>query len=152
MRSVTLRQPVRWFTNEICAVTIVVVLSPEPFKMVIWCSGSSRIKLMHTSYPHLGKGPLWSARTWTTGHTTLSMFERTKTHVSRRRRSAGHGMLLIFGLTTHEPPALMMYIFLSCIYYDDYNKAGSLLFYLQRIMCLHHHNFKYQLGADHIRI
>ena len=29
-----------------------------PFKKEIWCSGSSRIKLTRTSYPHLGKGPL----------------------------------------------------------------------------------------------
>ena len=31
---------------------------PEPFKKVIWCSGSSRIKLICTSYLHLGKEPL----------------------------------------------------------------------------------------------
>ena len=50
-------------TNMTCAVITAAGLSPEPFKKVIWCSGSSRIKLMRTSYPHLGKGPLWSART-----------------------------------------------------------------------------------------
>ena len=62
------------------------------FQEVIWCSGSSRIRQMHTSYPHLGKGPLWSARTCTTGHTTSSMAESTKIHVSQRRRPAGRGI------------------------------------------------------------
>ena len=38
-------------------------LSPGPFKKVTWCSGSSRISLMRTSYPHIGKDPLWSAKT-----------------------------------------------------------------------------------------
>ena len=37
------------------------------------------------------EGPLWSARTCTTGHTTLSMFGSTKIHVSRRKRPIGRG-------------------------------------------------------------
>ena len=41
------------------------------------------------------------------------MFESTKTHVSRRRRPAGRGILPIFGLTILEPPVLKMYIFLT---------------------------------------
>ena len=61
-------------------------------RKVIWCSGSSKIKQMHTSYPRLGKGPLWSARTCTTGHTTLSMFGSTKIHVSRKKRPVGRGI------------------------------------------------------------
>ena len=40
---------------------------------------------------HLGKGLLWSAKTCTMDHTTLLMFESTKTHVNRRRRPSGHG-------------------------------------------------------------
>lgn len=62
------------------------------FKMGIWCSGSSRIKLICTSYPHLGKDLLWSAKTYTMGHTTLSMFESTQTHINWRRRPSGHGI------------------------------------------------------------
>ena len=74
-----------------CAAITAAGLSPGSFRKVIWCSGSSRIKQMHTSYPHLGKGPLWSARTCTTGHTTLSMFGSTKIHVNLRKRPVGRG-------------------------------------------------------------
>ena len=123
MRSVTLRRLVRRFTSKICTVIIAARLKPGPFKKAIWCSGLSRIKLICTSYPHLGKGPLWSAKIWTMGHTTLSMFETTRTHTRRRRRPTCHGILLIFGLITPEPPALVMYILCPCIYYDEYNKA-----------------------------
>ena len=66
---------------------------------------------MHTSYLHLRKDLLWSVRTYTTGRITSLMFESTKTHVSRKKRLAGRGISLIFGLTILEPPALMMYIF-----------------------------------------
>ena len=45
-------------------------LRPEPFKRAIWCSDSSRIRLICTSYPHLGKDLLWSARICTMSHTT----------------------------------------------------------------------------------
>ena len=62
-KGVTWQQPARRFTNRTCAVITAAGLSPEPFKKVIWCSGSSKIKLMHTNYPHLGNGPLWSVRT-----------------------------------------------------------------------------------------
>ena len=55
-------------------------------------SGSSRIKLICTSYPHLGKDLLWSAKICTMGHTTSLMFESTKIHVNRRRRPSGRGI------------------------------------------------------------
>ena len=128
MRSVILQRLVRRFTSKTCVVIIAVRLKLGPFKKEIWCSGSSRIKLMHTSYPHLGKGPLWSARTWTTGHTTLSMFESTKTHVSRRRRPTGRGILLIFGLITPEPPALVMYILCQCIMMNIIKPTSLMIF------------------------
>ena len=138
MKSETWQQLDRRFINKTYDAITATGLGPEPFRKVIWWSGSSRIKLMHTSYPHLGKGPLWSPRTWTMDHTTLSIFESTNTHVSQRRRPAGHGILLIFGLTTLEPPALW------CTYFDNVyiiinkagipDKAGLLPFYLQRIM------------------
>ena len=41
------------------------------------------------------------------------MFESTKTHVNRRRRPAGRGISLIFGLTILEPQALLMYIVMT---------------------------------------
>ena len=85
-------------------------LRPELFKRAIWCSGSSRIRLICTSYPHLGKDLMWSAKICTMDHTTLSMFETIRTHTRQRRRPASHGILLIFGLITPEPPALVMYI------------------------------------------
>ena len=37
-------------------------VKPGPFKKEIWCSDSSRIKLICTSYSHLRKDPLWSAK------------------------------------------------------------------------------------------
>ena len=101
---------VRPFTSKICVVITAAGLKPELFKKAIWCSGSFRIILICTRYPRLGKDPLWSARICITGHTTLSMFESTKTHVSQRKRPAGRGISLIFGLTILEPTALMMYI------------------------------------------
>ena len=61
--SVTSRRLVQRFINKIYVVITAAGSKPEPFKKATWCSGLSRIKLMHTSYPHLGKGPLWSART-----------------------------------------------------------------------------------------
>ena len=62
MRSVTLQQLVRRFTSKICIVITAAGLEPELFKKAIWCFDSSRIRLICTSYPHLGKDPLWSAR------------------------------------------------------------------------------------------
>ena len=59
----TWQQLDRRFTNKTCTAITTAGLSLEPFRKVIWCSGSSRIKLMRTNYPHLGKDPLWSART-----------------------------------------------------------------------------------------
>ena len=49
--------------QQACAVITAAGLSTELFRKATWCSGSSRICQMHTSYPHLGKDPLWSART-----------------------------------------------------------------------------------------
>ena len=57
------------------------------------------------------KGPFVVCKNLNNGSYYLLMFEATRTHVSQRERPAGHGILLIFGLITPEPPALMMYIF-----------------------------------------
>ena len=83
---------VRRFISKTRGVIIATGLKQEPFKKATWCTGSSRIRLICTSYPHLGKDPLWSARICTTGHTTSLMFESTKTHVNRRRRPSGRGI------------------------------------------------------------
>ena len=69
MRSVTLRQLVRRFTSNICVIITAIGLKPVPFKKEIWCSGSSKIKRICTSYPHLGRDLSWSARICTTGRT-----------------------------------------------------------------------------------
>ena len=92
MRSMTLQRLVRRFISRICTVTTVAGLKPELSKKAIWCSGLFRIRLICTSYPHLGKDLLWSAKICTMDHTTLSMFESTKTHVNRRRRPSGCGI------------------------------------------------------------
>ena len=82
-----LQQRVRRFINKIFDVITAAGLKLEPFKKVIWCSGSSRIRLICTSYPPpLGKDPLWSAKICTSDPTTSLMFESMKTHVNRRRR------------------------------------------------------------------
>ena len=89
--SVMWPQPVQRFTNKTCAVIIAAGLNPGSSRKVISCSGSSRIKQMHTSYPRLGKGPLWSARICTMGHITSLTFGSIKIHVSRRKRPVGRG-------------------------------------------------------------
>ena len=38
------------------------LVKPRTFQKAIWCSVLSRIKLICTSYPRLGKDLLWSAR------------------------------------------------------------------------------------------
>ena len=86
-----LQQHIRRFINKIFDVITVAGLKLEPFKKVIWCSGSSRIKLICTNYPPLGKDPLWSAKICTTDLTISLMFKSMKTHVNRRRRQSGHG-------------------------------------------------------------
>ena len=91
-------------------------LGAEPFRKVTWCFGSSRISLICTSYPRLGKGPLWSARICTIGHITSSIFESTKTHLSRKRRPSGRGIQLISVLIILNPPAFKMYIFFDDVY------------------------------------
>ena len=83
---------VRRFINKICDVIIAAGLKLELLKKAIWCFGSSRIRLICTSYPHLGKGLLWSAKICTMDHTTVSMFESTKTHENQRRRPSGRGI------------------------------------------------------------
>ena len=54
------------------------------------------------------EGPFVVSKNLNNGHTILSMFETTRTHACRRRRQAGCGIFLIFGLITLEPSALVV--------------------------------------------
>ena len=55
--------------SRIFIVITVAESEPEPFRKEIWCFGSSKIRLICISYPHLGRGLSWSARICTMGHT-----------------------------------------------------------------------------------
>src|SRR3954468_4745764 len=100
----------RRFINKTCGIITAAGLRQEPFKKVIWCSVSFKTRLICTSYPRLGKGPLWSARICTTDHTTSLTFE--KTHVALRRRPGGHGTSLSYGLIMLEATGFS-YVYIS---------------------------------------
>src|SRR4051812_8159253 len=91
MKSETQQLPARRFINKIFVAITAVGLEPEPFKKEIWCFDSFKIKPICISYLHLGKDRSWSAKICTMGHTIRLIFESIRTHVSQKRRPAGHG-------------------------------------------------------------
>ena len=125
MKSVTWQQLAWWFTNRTNTATTAAGLSPEPFRKVIWCSGSSRIKLTCKNYPTLGRA-------------LCGQQKSEQWIILPYRCSRPQGLTHIIG---GDPPAMEYFsssallhlshrllwctYFYQCIYYDECNKAGT---------------------------